>query len=166
MRMSRPWAASAASVKRKASVPYLPMIATGATTLPSDLDIFCPSASRTRAWMYTWRKGSVFMRCRPSIAMRATQKKMMSKPVTSTEVGYHVRRYDVSSGQPSVEKGHRPEENQVSRTSGSWRSGPLHFGHAVRSTRETWTEPSLSQYQAGMRWPHHSCREMHHRRLF
>ena len=28
-----------------------------------------------------------FMKCRPIIIMRATQKKMMSKPVTSAEVG-------------------------------------------------------------------------------
>ncbi len=49
--MSLPCAASAASVNRKASVPYLSMIVSGSTTLPFDLDIFCPSASRTRAWM-------------------------------------------------------------------------------------------------------------------
>jgi hypothetical protein len=85
--MSRPCAAKAASVKRKASVPYLLMMASGSTTLPFDLDIFWPSASRMRAWMYTWRNGSSFMKCRPSMAMRATQKKMMSKPVTSTDVG-------------------------------------------------------------------------------
>ena len=30
---------------------------------------------------------SSFMKCRPIIIMRATQKKMMSKPVTSVEVG-------------------------------------------------------------------------------
>ena len=54
----------------------------------------------------------------------------------------------------------------MSSTSGSWRTGPLHFGQAVRSVRDTWTEPSRSQYQAGMRWPHQSCREMHHGRMF
>ena len=100
------------------------------------------------------------------MAMRATQKKMMSKPVTSTEVGYQVRSSAVSSGQPSVENGHRPDENHVSSTSGSWRSAPPHFGHDARSMRETCTEPSVSQYQAGMRWPHQSCREMHHGRMF
>ena len=100
------------------------------------------------------------------MAMRATQKKMMSKPVTSTEVGYHVRSSTVSSGQPSVEKGHRPEENHVSSTSGSWRTGPPQLGHAVRSVRETCTEPSRSQCHAGMRCPHQSCREMHHGRMF
>ena len=72
----------------------------------------------------------------------------------------------MSSGQPSVENGHSPEENQVSRTSGSWRTGPEHFGHAVRSVREAWTEPSASQYQTGMRCPHQSWREMHQGRMF
>jgi hypothetical protein len=71
----------------------------------------------------------------------------------------------VSSGQPSVENGQSPEENHVSRTSSSWRTGPPHVGHAVSGVRETWTEPSASQCQAGIRWPHQSCREMHHGRM-
>ena len=54
--------------------------------------------------------------------MRATQKKMMSKPVTSTEVGRKVASSGVLSGQPRVENGHSAEENQVSSTSSSWRS--------------------------------------------
>ncbi len=33
------------------------------------------------------RNGTSSMKCRPSIIMRAIQKKMMSKPVTSTLVG-------------------------------------------------------------------------------
>ncbi len=51
--------------------------------------------------------------------MRATQKKMMSKPVTSTEEGRKVSRSFVFSGQPSEENGTSCEENQVSRTSSS-----------------------------------------------
>jgi hypothetical protein len=35
--------------------------------------------------------------------IRATQKKMMSKPVTSTDDGRNVRSSRVSCGQPSVE---------------------------------------------------------------
>ncbi len=54
--------------------------------------------------------------------IRATQKKMMSKPVTSTSVGWKVLRNSVCCGQPRVEKVHRPELNQVSRTSSSWRN--------------------------------------------
>ncbi|MNZ76047.1 hypothetical protein D3C78_945420 [compost metagenome] len=53
--------------------------------------------------------------------IRATQKKMMSKPVTSTSVGWKVFRNSVCCGQPRVEKVHRPELNQVSSTSSSWR---------------------------------------------
>ena len=37
----------------------------------------------------------------------------------SREVGYQARKSSVSLGQPMVENGHRPELNQVSRTSGS-----------------------------------------------
>ena len=56
-------------------------------TLPFDFDIFWPSWSRIRPWMYTSRNGTSPVKCRPSMIMRATQKKMMSKPVTSTLVG-------------------------------------------------------------------------------
>ncbi len=37
--------------------------------------------------MYTWRKGTSPMKWMPIIIMRATQKKRMSKAVTSTAVG-------------------------------------------------------------------------------
>ena len=84
--MSRP-CASAASVKRNASVPYFSMTTTGSATLPFDFDIFWPSASRTIACRYTSRNGTSFMKWIPSIAIRATQKNRMSGPVTSTEVG-------------------------------------------------------------------------------
>src|SRR4051794_35541594 len=98
--------------------------------------------------------------------MRATQKKMMSKPVTRTDVGYQVARSFVSSGQPSVENGQSPDENQVSSTSGSWRSAVLpHVAHAVGSSRPTIVWP-WSQYHAGMRCPHQSCREMHQSWMF
>jgi hypothetical protein len=51
--------------------------------------------------------------------IRATQKKMMSKPVTSTDEGRNVRSSFVSAGHPSVEWHHSADENQVSSTSGS-----------------------------------------------
>ena len=41
------------------------------------------------------------------------------RPVTRTEVGKYFCSSGVGSGQPSVPMGQRPEENQVSRTSGS-----------------------------------------------
>ena len=68
----------------------------------------------------TVRNGTSPMKCRPIIIMRATQKKMMSCPVSITVFGYQVlRSFAFGSGQPSVEKGHRAELNQVSRTSSS-----------------------------------------------
>ena len=51
--------------------------------------------------------------------MRATQKKMMSKPVTSTDDGRNVASSCVCAGQPSVEWHHSAELNHVSSTSGS-----------------------------------------------
>ncbi|MNN67220.1 hypothetical protein D3C81_1828440 [compost metagenome] len=59
------------------------------------------------------------------MTMRATQKKIISKPVTSTDDGRKVLKSGVSSGQPSVEKGTSADENQVSSTSSSRVSGPL-----------------------------------------
>ena len=59
----------------------------GSSTLPFDLLIFWPSESRTRPVTYTSRNGTLPVKCSDIITMRATQKKMMSKPVTSTEVG-------------------------------------------------------------------------------
>ena len=48
---------------------------------------------------------------------------MMSKPVIRTEVGKYFCSASVFSGQPSVPMGQRPEENHVSRTSGSRQIG-------------------------------------------
>ena len=90
------------------------------------------------------------MKCWPIIIMRATQKKMMSKPVTSTLVGYQVARSLVCSGQPMVEKGHRAEENQVSSTSSScFRSVQPHLGQELGSCSATMSSPHCAQVQAG-----------------
>ncbi len=62
-------------------------MASGSMTLPLDLLIFCPRSSRTRPWMNTVRNGTSPMKCSPIIIIRATQKKMMSNPVTSTSPG-------------------------------------------------------------------------------
>ena len=48
---SRPIAAIAVSVNRTASAPNSSISSIGSSTLPSDLDIFLPFSSRTRAWM-------------------------------------------------------------------------------------------------------------------
>jgi hypothetical protein len=60
-----------------------------------------------------------------------------------------------------VEKGQRPEENQVSSTSSSWRRlAPPQVVQAAGVWRATVTWPS-GQYQAGIWWPHQSWRLMH-----
>ena len=74
-----------------------------------------------------------------------------------------------------VEKGHRPEENQVSSTSGSRanstqapnRSVALALASAsvAATTKGVWSvispPVSLMAYQAGIWCPHQSWREMH-----
>src|SRR2546425_9378105 len=95
--------------------------------------------------------------------MRATQKKMMALPVTSTEEGRNTSRSLVFSGQPSEEKGTRAEENHVSRTSGSRRRDfCFAICRASFSLRATKILP-CSSYHAGIWWPHQSWREMHQR---
>src|SRR6185312_2150724 len=102
---------------------------------------------------------------------------MMSKPVTSTELGRNClsagqfattspRSFFTRScdGQPSVENGHSADENHVSSTSSSWRNAPigdtLACVRASVSSSPTKMLPA-SSYHAGMRCPHHNWREMH-----
>ncbi len=47
-------------------------------TFPFTFDIFSPFSSTTIACRKTVRNGTFFMKCRPIIIMRATQKKRMS----------------------------------------------------------------------------------------
>src|SRR3954470_6167430 len=99
--------------------------------------------------------------------MRATQKKMMSLPVTRTSEGRKVSRSGVLSGQPSDEKGTSCEENQVSRTSGSRFNEEviLCFCRTSSSLLPTKTFP-FSSYQAGIWCPHHSWRDTGQSRMF
>ncbi len=78
--------------------------------------------------------------------------------MTSTVFGIELRQVAVCSGQPSVENGHSPEENQVSSTSVSW-CQPSPVGGS--SSGPTQTVSPFGPYQTGMRWPHHSWRQMH-----
>mmetsp|Transcript_6434 Transcript_6434/g.15752 ORF Transcript_6434/g.15752 Transcript_6434/m.15752 type:complete len:205 (+) Transcript_6434:177-791(+) len=162
------------------------MASRGSTTLPLVLDIFWPSASRTRPCMYTVLKGAWPVSSMPIIIMRATQKKRMSCPVSSRVVGCHPAFMSgaLKSGQPRGENGKRPDENHVSSTSSSWKSStaPLArpgasassssaLARASSTLRATMGSPRSSQlapsavlrrgYHAGMRCPHHSCRETH-----
>ncbi len=127
------------------SMPIPSIRSIGSSTLPLDLDIFCPSASRISPCTYTSLNGILPVMCLVIITMRATQKKMMSKPVTSTEDGrYCLTNWfccskGLSSIQSSVENGHSAEENHVSSTSGS-RFSPCSFikRHADRRSLASW----------------------------
>src|SRR5687768_14468709 len=110
------------------------------------------------------------------MTMRATQKKMMSKPVISTDDGtncwnscHSFARSGVSPGQPSVENGHNADENHVSSTSGSRVSWPTGFvvecATASASSSPTKMCPT-SSYHAGIWWPHHSWRDTHQSWMF
>src|SRR5713101_8045609 len=95
--------------------------------------------------------------------MRTTQKKMISNPVTSVELGRNITSSGVFSGQPSVEWHHSADENHVSSTSSSCLSDATDFPDvcaASKAERATVMLPA-SSYHAGIRWPHQSWREMH-----
>ena len=98
------------------------IISKGSSTLPLDLDIFWFSESRTSPCIYTCLKGTCPVNLRLIMIIRATQKKIISKPVTRTLVGLKFFSASVCSGQPWVEKVQSAEENQVSRTSSSCRN--------------------------------------------
>src|SRR5208283_2421578 len=67
---------------------------------------------------------------------------------------------------PSVENGHSPELNHVSSTSGSCSMCfDPQWAQACGASRATVMPPQSAQCQAGMRWPHHSWREMHQSRM-
>src|ERR1700675_4679916 len=65
-----------------------------------------------------------------------------------------------------VENGHSAELNHVSSTSGSCVSWPEpHFAHFDGVSRATMISLQWPQYQAGIRCPHQSWREMHQSRM-
>src|SRR5258706_13360517 len=65
-----------------------------------------------------------------------------------------------------VEKGQSAELNHVSSTSGSCVNLlEPHFVHFAGTWRATIISLQSPQYHAGMRCPHHSCREMHQSRM-
>ena len=66
----------------------------------------------------------------------------------------------VESGQPIVENGHSAEENQVSRTSGSCSQPSGGVSSGPQQTISRLPSASAGPYQIGMRWPHHSWREI------
>ncbi len=163
---SRAWTVAWARVKRKASQPCSSMASSGSITLPLVLDIFWPCSSRNSPWMQTSLNGGAPMWCTPLKIIRATQKKMMSKPVTGTAPGYQVSSSGVLSGQPNTLKGHSALENQVSRASESWVMAPLpQWAHSVGSWVATVCWPQSAHSQAGIRWPHQSWRLMHQSRM-
>ena len=114
-----------ALVNRNASAPNSSIISKGSTTLPVDLLIFLPFASRTRPCKYMVLNGTSSTTASCIIIMRATQKNKISDPVIRSEVGKKrfsmsfVASVSTSPVQPNVPIGQRPDENHVSRTSGS-----------------------------------------------
>src|SRR5699024_11377824 len=95
------------------------MTSIGSTPLPSDLDILRFCSSRTKPCKSTSENGFSPVCSRDEKIMRATQKKIMSYPVTKTFVGKYFFKSAVSSGHPIVENGHKAIENQISNTSSS-----------------------------------------------
>ncbi len=103
--------------------------------------------------------------------MRATQKNKISQPVSITLVGKNVSRSLVpflASLAIKVAYGHCPEENQVSKVSGSAISLlDEHFGHSERLFSVSITvSPHSPQYLAGIGIPHQIWREIGQSRMF
>ena len=73
--------------KRKLSVPYFAIISNGSIPLPKDLDIFLPWLSRTIPWIKTSLNGSTPVCFIPENIILATQKNIISYPVTNVDVG-------------------------------------------------------------------------------
>ena len=73
--------------KRSTSAPYLSITSSGSIPFPRDLLIFLPCESLTKPWIYTWWKGGLPICSIPENTILATQKKIISKPVTKTSFG-------------------------------------------------------------------------------
>jgi len=134
----------------------------GSRIFPLDFDIFCPFSSLIRPVINISLKGISFMKYMVIIIILATQKKIMSKPVTKVEVGWNNASLSVSFGQPRVAKVHKLDENHVSSTSSSCLRGPLisYFSLTCSSELPAKALPSSSNH-IGIRCPHHSCLLMH-----
>ena len=76
-----------AKVNLKASAPYLSIISRGSIPFPRDLDIFLPWASLTRPCINTFLNGTSPINSLDANIILATQKKIISYPVTSVSVG-------------------------------------------------------------------------------
>ena len=114
-RMSLPAGAESSNPMRTPSAPYWSMRARGSGELPSDLDILRPSLSRTMPVKYTLRKGMSPRYSYPAMIMRATQKKMMSGPVTRSAGGVVVVDFLVVRVQDAVEERQRPQPRREPR---------------------------------------------------
>ena len=84
---SNPCGAISIVPKRTASVPYFSNRSNGSGEFPNDLLNFLPFSSRRILVKYTSLKGTLSMNSYPDIIIRATQKNMMSGPVTKDAVG-------------------------------------------------------------------------------
>jgi hypothetical protein len=118
------------SVKRIASAPWVAMMSSGSTPLPSDFDIFWPSPSWITAWMKTSRNGTgpVALASAHEVAVEhhhaETHSVMISRAVQSTVVGLKAASMCFMSRMPGV----------PGRLLGV---GPAHGGHAARARRRT-----------------------------
>ena len=85
--MSLPAGAASIIPMRTPSAPYVAIKSNGSGELPSDFDILRPNLSRTIPVKYTDLNGFSFKYSYPEIIIRATQKKIISGPVTRSHVG-------------------------------------------------------------------------------
>ncbi len=138
--LSRPSRASAASaamrsISSRSDSRSMPSIrSSGSMVLPFDFDIFWPSASRTMRVDVDLAERHAPVKCRVIMIMRATQKKMMSKPVTSTLDGTKTSKSFHSAARSAFRPASRASRTATAPTRttcrarpSSWRSCPTGF---------------------------------------
>ena len=73
--------------KRVPSAPYWSISSIGSMPVPSDFDIRRPSGAWMTEWTFTCSNGIFPGKRRPSMTIRATHRKRMSRAVERTSVG-------------------------------------------------------------------------------
>jgi hypothetical protein len=113
--------------------------------------------------------GTLPVKCLVIMIIRATQKKMMSWPVTSTLLGRNRSCSMVWAGQPRVEKGTRAAAVPgVQHVGVAGQRAAVAGGVALARASLRCGDEQLAAvpYQAGIWWPHHSWRLMHQSWMF
>src|SRR3990167_10092295 len=138
---------------RTESTPHWFISSTGSIPLPSDLENFLPSRSLNIPWKNIVLKGISSVKYLEIIIILAIHKYLISGALISKSQGKYRSSSSALSGNPRVEIGQSPEENQVSRTCSSCtQPSPGESSDNLIS---------FPRYQTGILCPHQRLREIH-----